>query len=429
MVDYKSFWRSLEVGKWRAEAVRNVFNRRITAIFAFTAFYYITAVLYYIFFRFILRGGPIIIPGLEDIDVLTPVSVLVGLFAAMLSIRFGFEGYFAQQRANPEVISFLGVIEYKGSQALVTFINKGKAVAIRNISLFAVTKDNRTISRVLSSFWGMPALEIVAMATIYQGWRIIGEGKYAGVSERDIKRGINEIALLTQHQKDVDNLDIAIMAFDEEFDITRKKSISETLLGGRLLGKYPEVAKYAKEKDGEFPGLVSGARMYLGIPKQVLEKMRPREEIPIKMIGEVPPSVVELDTEIWEKVDSIEKLLSALVRMHEKTDTKGRSRRSASLKVESKAMARPGFEEVWERIVAHAGEAFHTKTGLPLTYEVVEDSLYPSRTKYRISKADFQAAYQMVPIEGPGAINDIVRGPAYVWAILHDPRISSGQWE
>ena len=428
MVDYKSFWRSLEVGKWRAEATRNVFTTRVSAVFVITALYYVAAVLYYIFIRFFLRGVPSIIPGFEDIDILTPVSVLVGLFAAMLSIKFGFEGYFAQQRANPEVISFLGIIEYKNSRTLVTFINKGKAVAIRNISLLAVTKDDRRISRLLSSFWGIPSLEIVAMATVYQGWRILGEGKYAGVLERDIKRGINEIALLTKDQKDVDNLDIAIMAFDEEFDITRIESINETLLGGRLLGKHPEVAKYAKEKDGEFPGLVSGARVYFEIPKHALEKMRPGERIPLKMISEVPPSIVEMDTEIWEKVDSIEKLLSALVRRREKADTRGKSGRSAMLQTESEAIVRPGFEEVWKRIVAHAGETFHTKTGLPLTYELVGDGFYPSRTRYRISKADFEVAYQMVPIEGPGAINDIVRGPAYVWAVLHDPRISSGQW-
>jgi hypothetical protein len=40
----------------------------------------------------------------------------------------------------------------------------------------------------------------------------------------------------------------------------------------------------------------------------------------------------------------------------------------------------------------------------------------------------FRKAYEMVPIKGHGGINEIVRGPAYVWAVLHDARISSGEW-
>jgi hypothetical protein len=33
----------------------------------------------------------------------------------------------------------------------------------------------------------------------------------------------------------------------------------------------------------------------------------------------------------------------------------------------------------------------------------------------------------MLPINGPGEIGEIVRGPSYVWAILHDRRISEGK--
>jgi len=86
------------------------------------------------------------------------------------------------------------------------------------------------------------------------------------------------------------------------------------------------------------------------------------------------------------------------------------------------------FEEVWSRIVAHTGKPFHTKTGLEFTYDIKGDGLYPSRTNYRISNADFRKAYTMVPIDGPVVINEIVRGPAYIWAILHDHRISLGEW-
>lgn len=86
------------------------------------------------------------------------------------------------------------------------------------------------------------------------------------------------------------------------------------------------------------------------------------------------------------------------------------------------------FEEIWIRIVNHEGETFHTITGLEFTYKIDGEGFYPSRTHYRISKTDFRKAYQMVPIDGPGMINEIVRGPAYTWAVLHDQRISLGEW-
>ena len=86
------------------------------------------------------------------------------------------------------------------------------------------------------------------------------------------------------------------------------------------------------------------------------------------------------------------------------------------------------FEEIWRRIVTHEGEIFRTKTGLEFTYRIDGEGFYPSRTSYRISKTDFRRAYEIIPIDGPGVINDIVRGPAYVWAVLHDQRISLGEW-
>jgi len=91
-------------------------------------------------------------------------------------------------------------------------------------------------------------------------------------------------------------------------------------------------------------------------------------------------------------------------------------------------MPKPSFEQVWKRIAASEGKEFRTITNLPFTYELRGDSLCPSRTDYNISKKDFAKAYELVPIGGPGKINDLVRGPAYVWAILHDKRISLGEW-
>ena len=88
----------------------------------------------------------------------------------------------------------------------------------------------------------------------------------------------------------------------------------------------------------------------------------------------------------------------------------------------------PPFELIWGRIVALQGEQFATITGLPFTYQVEGDALYPNRTDYRLSRRDVETAYGMVPISGPGVINRTVRGPAYIWAILHDSRVAQGAW-
>ncbi len=86
-------------------------------------------------------------------------------------------------------------------------------------------------------------------------------------------------------------------------------------------------------------------------------------------------------------------------------------------------MPRPGFDAMWQRMKQLEGETFHTKTGLEFAYTIDGAALYPSRTRYRIARADVEKAFMLVPFDGPGKINELVRGPAYVWAILHDPRV------
>lgn len=81
------------------------------------------------------------------------------------------------------------------------------------------------------------------------------------------------------------------------------------------------------------------------------------------------------------------------------------------------------FIEVWNRIIENEGNTFKTKTGIEFNYEICKDGLLTSRTTYRLSKIDFKKAFETMPLEGPGKINDIVRGPAYIWAILNDKRI------
>ena len=85
------------------------------------------------------------------------------------------------------------------------------------------------------------------------------------------------------------------------------------------------------------------------------------------------------------------------------------------------------FDEIWNLIVSHAGEPFSTKTGLQFTYGIEGNRLCLNSNTYRISKNDFEKAYSMLPINGPGEIGEMVRGPSYVWAILQNRRISEGE--
>ena len=81
------------------------------------------------------------------------------------------------------------------------------------------------------------------------------------------------------------------------------------------------------------------------------------------------------------------------------------------------------FEAVWTNIVNCAGQEFHTITGLPFTYQVANGAVLTNRTNYPLSRSNFEKAAQIEDLRGPGQINRLVRGPAYVYAILSDGRI------
>lgn len=82
---------------------------------------------------------------------------------------------------------------------------------------------------------------------------------------------------------------------------------------------------------------------------------------------------------------------------------------------------------VWVRIQRHAGAQFHTKTGLPFTYEVPGNYLRVDRANRSLSKTNFGKALEAMPAAGPGEIKER-QGSAYTWAILMDPRIRQGEW-
>jgi hypothetical protein len=83
-----------------------------------------------------------------------------------------------------------------------------------------------------------------------------------------------------------------------------------------------------------------------------------------------------------------------------------------------------GFDETWARIQESVGQIFHTKTGLPFTYTADASAVVPDRTGYPLHINQFRLAYDRMPLSGPGEINRLVRGAAYVFAILTDRRIT-----
>jgi hypothetical protein len=89
---------------------------------------------------------------------------------------------------------------------------------------------------------------------------------------------------------------------------------------------------------------------------------------------------------------------------------------------------KPPFDEAWRRVTEYAGAIFYTKTGYPFTYTVEDDAVKTSRTSYTLYRDQFEKAYNLAPVKGPGEYTNLVRGPSYIWAILHDERIRRKQW-
>ncbi len=86
------------------------------------------------------------------------------------------------------------------------------------------------------------------------------------------------------------------------------------------------------------------------------------------------------------------------------------------------------IREVWGRIIAHQGERFETVTGKPFSYRASDDVLVTDRSDFPLRSGEFEKALAVAPSDGPGEISKLVRGPSYIWAILHDPRIRQTDW-
>jgi hypothetical protein len=55
-------------------------------------------------------------------------------------------------------------------------------------------------------------------------------------------------------------------------------------------------------------------------------------------------------------------------------------------------------------------------------HEVQGDQFIAAKGDQTILKSDFEKAYHSAEVD-PGEMEKIVKGPAYVWSVLHDRRI------
>jgi hypothetical protein len=85
------------------------------------------------------------------------------------------------------------------------------------------------------------------------------------------------------------------------------------------------------------------------------------------------------------------------------------------------------FDQVWQRIDAHAGERFEQIRGGEFTYEVRGGSVRPDRTNRALSRSQFEQAYALMPVENTAALQRL-QGPSYLYAILMDRRIREHDW-
>ena len=84
------------------------------------------------------------------------------------------------------------------------------------------------------------------------------------------------------------------------------------------------------------------------------------------------------------------------------------------------------IDDVWKKVVELEGEIFHTATGLPFTYKVIDDhQIKPYRegkSRWTISKALIEKAMAQPRWNG-AEFNKTIVASSYVAGILNDARL------
>lgn len=81
------------------------------------------------------------------------------------------------------------------------------------------------------------------------------------------------------------------------------------------------------------------------------------------------------------------------------------------------------FDNVWARMISHAGEMFCTKTGIPFSYRISGHLVILENTNRNIPYSDFETALSL-PDLGITKLKKLnLQGPSYIYGILTDKRI------
>jgi len=83
--------------------------------------------------------------------------------------------------------------------------------------------------------------------------------------------------------------------------------------------------------------------------------------------------------------------------------------------------------DVWQRIVAQAGETFTQIRGAEFTYDVQGDYLHLDRTNQAISRKHIEQALELVPLASTVPVRHL-RAPSYVYVIVIDSRTRQHDW-
>jgi hypothetical protein len=88
-------------------------------------------------------------------------------------------------------------------------------------------------------------------------------------------------------------------------------------------------------------------------------------------------------------------------------------------------------DAAWSRIERHQAEEFHTVRGLPFTYQVEGSGIWfrrnGRRVGRRLTRTQVEIAISRCPLTNAAKIHDLI-APAYLFALLMDPRIRMKSW-
>ena len=84
-----------------------------------------------------------------------------------------------------------------------------------------------------------------------------------------------------------------------------------------------------------------------------------------------------------------------------------------------------GFIAVERRIRQHQAELFHTQSGLPMTYVIDGARIKVDRARPWLSMAGAREIWLMGPDATLTEVDQRITGRAYLFAILHDPRVAA----